>query len=314
MIRSRLVRAALIVGIAAQSIAARAAPIGLPPAETTWRSLETANFRIVGDAPAKKMRLIGESLERFRATLRLLKPQATASSPVPTLVLAFATRRSFGPYGHVGLEPGREISGIFQRTPWGNYIVFNASADENDPLSVVFHEYTHFFVDTNYATTPLWLNEGLAEFYSTFHAAASGLQVGRPVRYHVQMLRDGWKLPLARMLAVGHDDPEYREGDKVGPFYAQSWLLAHYVQVGDRSLSPRLVDLLARLDRGEPLERAFPAAFAAGFEEMERRLIDYARQPTFQYVSYQVTDLRVPEVGQPEEIPRAAALALLGEY
>jgi tetratricopeptide (TPR) repeat protein len=315
MLRFRpLLLLAALAGGGAALAAAGPGEIELPSPRVDWRALETPNFRIVGDASAKKLREIGESLEQFRATLRLLKPQATASSPVPTLVLAFSSRKGFAPYGHVGLEPGREVAGIFHRTPWGNYIVFNSSASAEDPLSVVYHEYTHFFVGTNYASTPLWLNEGLAEFYSTFHATSSGLQIGRPVRYHVLELREGWKLPLARMLAVRHSDPEYREGDKAGPFYAQSWLLAHFVQVGDRSLSPRLVDLLGRIDRGEPLEQAFPAAFGTSFGEMERRLVDYARQPTFQYLNYNVTDLGVAEVDEPVEIQRAEALALLGEY
>ena len=43
------------------------------------------------------------------------------------------------------------------------------AARQNDFLDrLIFHEYTHFLIRNMLQTTPAWLAEGLAEYFSTF--------------------------------------------------------------------------------------------------------------------------------------------------
>lgn len=39
---------------------------------------------------------------------------------------------------------------------------------DEDTMRIVFHEYSHLITSNVAGSVPVWLNEGLAEFYSTF--------------------------------------------------------------------------------------------------------------------------------------------------
>ncbi len=74
-----------------------------------------------------------------------------------------------------------------------------------DPYPVVFHEFTHLFIEANLAAGPLWFAEGLAEYYSSFNVSDDGkhANVGRVVARHVLLLRNRW-VPLDAVLSAGH--------------------------------------------------------------------------------------------------------------
>jgi len=314
--RSMVKRLGVVLLVAASSLPAFAlgSEIRLPSPRAEWRSLETPNFRIVGDASARKIRSIGEELEMFRASLLWLKPGATERAPVPTLVLAFSNQSSFRPYGAVGFDADHERVGAFHRSAWGNYMLMDASASGENPMSTVYEGYVYFFVHSSYPSTPLWLSTGLAEYFSSFHAGSDEIDVGRPVRYHLNELRNGWRMPLGRLLEVRREDPEYRDETQERLYRAQSWLLVHYALIGAPEMAPRLVDFLGRLDRGEPVASALPAAFGIGIEELEKRLYLYTKQRIFKYRSFPAAELRRPDIGEPVAISRAETLALLGEF
>ncbi len=70
-----------------------------------------------------------------------------------------------------------------------NYIVLSIGRREFT-YQVVFHEYTHLLVNQNISRLPLWLNEGFADFFSTFDGSEvdSRLIVGRPLDRYVGLL------------------------------------------------------------------------------------------------------------------------------
>ena len=79
----------------------------------------------------------------------------------------------------------------------------------------------------------MWLNEGLAEFYSTFQMVGDReALLGRPVPGHLEQLNLRTLLPLEDSANVRHDSPMYNEGDRRSLFYAQAWALTHMLLVG----------------------------------------------------------------------------------
>ena len=63
-------------------------------------------------------------------------------------------------------------------------------ADRDEALRTIFHEYVHLVIDNVSEGMPLWLNEGLAEYDSTFQVEDSGRRalVGRAIPSHLQLL------------------------------------------------------------------------------------------------------------------------------
>jgi hypothetical protein len=303
----------ILLLLALGALGARPAGAELPSPRTKWRSLETANFRVVGDVSARKIADIAERLETFRAVLGRLKPQATSRSPVPTLVLAFSGERSFRPYLILDQQQTKGYAGVYHPTQWGNYMAFDAVSGE-DPLSSVYSGYVYFFISSHYPSTPLWLQNGLGQFYETFRATSSGMEIGRPSETHLRFLQQGWRIPLPQLLAIDRQSPEYRDPDQFGSYSAHCWALVHYLLVGGEGLAPKVPQLLEHLDRGDDLGTALQAAFGIGLAEFEQRLKLYVQRPIFRYETWKLGDLSLPEIGKPVEIPRAEALTLLAEY
>ena len=137
---------------------------------SSWRRLVTPDFIVTGNAPTGELKRTLVELTRFRDTLARLFPAAVTSSPVPTYVVVlrdFEAFRRFQPRDSRGRAQAN-VGGYFERQADANLIVMPASRNEGN-LQTIFHEYPHYFISRNVRMqVPTWLNEGLADFYSTF--------------------------------------------------------------------------------------------------------------------------------------------------
>lgn len=294
--------------------APRGAAADLPSPRATWRSLQTENFRVVGDVGARRIAETAERLETFRAALSRLRPAATGRSAVPTLVFAFSGERSARPYLIIDGTPRKGYAGVFQPSRHGNYIAFDAVTGD-EPLDSVYSGSVHFFLNDNYPSAPYWLRRGLAEYYETFRAKEGGVEIGRYKAEHLARLRDGWRIPLERLVAVDRSSPEVADPDRLGSYVAHCWAVVHYLLIGGgENLSPRVPDLLSRLEAGEPFDAALRGALGIELAEFSSRLKDYVHRHVFQFQRWTLQDFRRVQAGEPVEIPRGEVLTLLGEY
>jgi hypothetical protein len=135
-------------------------------ARDRWTSVRSKNFLLLGNAREKDIRQVGVRLEQFREVFSRLFTGLNVNSPVPTTVIVFKNDDSYRPF-----KPNQSTAGFFQPGADVNYITLNLSTDlhsEQDPFAIIFHEYTHLLVRNTSGNVPTWLNEGLAEYYSTF--------------------------------------------------------------------------------------------------------------------------------------------------
>ena len=247
-------------------------------AKDTWVSLRTKNFLMVGNASEKDIRRVGVKLEQFREVFTNLFPNTRFNSPVPTTVVVFKSDSSYGPF-----KPKPDVAGYFQPGPDVNYITLTTEVrGEQDPFSVIFHEYIHLLVENTFPNVPVWFNEGLAEYYSTFTISDDQKVVlGSPISNHVYLLRESKMLPLRTLFEVDHKSAHYNERDKRGIFYAQSWALMHYFIIGKAGRSEKLTQFIDLLNSKVPMEEAFQKSFQMPFETMERELRDYIKQSRY---------------------------------
>jgi tetratricopeptide (TPR) repeat protein len=209
------------------------------------------------------------------------------------------------------------VAGYFQSGDDVNYITLTSEkyGDEN-PYAVIFHEYSHVIVNNNLGDPPVWFNEGLAEYYSTFDVSNSDKKItlGAPVSNHVYLLREQF-MPLESLLRVTQNSPAYNERDKQGIFYAESWAFVHYLLQGNKG--QRLTQLgrfSAFLAAGKSVEESFQQAFQTDFKTMEKELQNYVKGSTYRG---QVFDLDKPLVFDAEmtaaPMSEADAQAYLGD-
>ncbi len=244
-------------------------------AKDAWVKVQSKNFTLIGNASEKDVRQVANRLEQFRQVFGLLFPKTAVNSPVPTTVIVFKSDSSYKPF-----KANPNVSGYFQPGEDVNYITLTTEkASEDQPFRVIFHEYVHLLIEnTMGAAVPLWFNEGLAEYYSTFDIKDDNRRVilGDLIANHVLYLRENKFLPLRTLFAVDYKSPYYNEGNKMNIFYAESWMLMHYLLQGDgqkhRTQLAKFVDLLRA---NTSIEDAFQRAFESNIESVEKDFKSY---------------------------------------
>ncbi len=266
---------------AAQPPATRASG-GAETLSRDWKRLTTPNLTIVGNARESDLRKAGEEIERFRQAVGSLSSSLRLDSPVPTIVVVFRDNNSFTPFKP--RSRGKvidNVAGYFMTLPQVNYIVMAPSNSDEFTYRVTFHEYTHYLVRHNFKRIPLWLNEGLAEFYSTFAGSDKDARtiVGRPIDAHVAILSRWTVAPLATFISPTASAELFRDVRGTWRFYAQSWALTHFLLVGNNGARRgQLGQFIAAVDRGVSTERAFLDVFGPDLTGLDRELRDYIQQ------------------------------------
>ena len=254
-------------------------------AKDNWISLRSKNFFLIGNASEKDIRQVALRLEQFRAVFMRVFPNIRFNTPVPTTVVVFKSHSSYAPF-----KPNPNVAGYFQAGSDVNYITLTTEVPgANDPnvvgvssqdaFKVIFHEYTHLLVNNTFKDAPLWFNEGLAEYYSTFIINDDQkVVIGRNIGHHVYLLRESKMLPLKTLFEVDHKSPHYNESKKQGIFYAESWALVHYLLIGKAGKADQLAKFLDLINADVALGDAFQQAFGMTLDAMEKELRNYVQQ------------------------------------
>jgi len=129
-------------------------------------------------------------------------------------------------------------------------------------------------MNTNLPPTPLWLDEGYADYFSTLKVTGKDIEFGTLPEGRAELLmRTSW-MKSAALFSVQHNSREYNEGDRRNIFYAQSWITVHYMMN-----QKKLKELSTYLDLTDkqhvPIPEAFKQAFGMTLEQFDRTLFDY---------------------------------------
>jgi hypothetical protein len=155
-------------------------------AAAEWRALRTSHFHVIGDVSSGRLRDVALRFEQFREVVTQLLPVALRVGSAPVVVILFPDARSYRPF--MPLANGRTVpvDGSFVDGADANYITMNVERGEQ-AFPVVFHEFSHLLLNNAFAHAPLWFNEGLAEYFSTFEVTNGGRRalLGKPIGRHV---------------------------------------------------------------------------------------------------------------------------------
>jgi Flp pilus assembly protein TadD len=252
-------------------------------ARDTWRSVRTNNLLVIGNADAESLRQVAAWLEFFHTAFARLASRSAIDSSVPTRVIVFRDEASFLPFKPLYQGKPANVSGYFQPGEDVNYIAISLESGERDRYGTAFHEYVHLHLRDNVPGAPLWLNEGLAEFYSSILFAGGEALLGAAIPAYVQLLRSQEMLPLSTLFSIGTNSPHYNERDKSGVFYGESWALVHYLMQGDGGRhQEQFKRFLQMVSRGDNADKTFEDVFGMSLVVAEKELREYVRRGEFQ--------------------------------
>ncbi|HEX8843039.1 MAG TPA: tetratricopeptide repeat protein [Pyrinomonadaceae bacterium] len=242
-----------------------------------WTSVQSKNFLLVGNAGEREIRKVAARLEQFREAFMHLLPVEHFDSTVPMTVMVFRTDDAYRPFEPLYQGRPAGVAGFFLSSQEVDYITLSVDSKHvRSPYALAFHEYVHLLVRNSFRNAPVWFNEGLAEYYSTFEIAdGKRVTLGKPIQSRVRILRQRELLPLETLFKVDGASEHYNEQAKREIFYAESWALVHYLLSGPRRV--QLSNYLDLLGKGSSIEDAFRQAFQTSFAEMENELRQYIR-------------------------------------
>ncbi len=292
-------------------LAATAAAIEPPREKERWTTLPIDELTIYSNASDTATRNIASGLIRLRDVLSVVT-NLKVRSPLTTRVFIFGDRRDFATYCEAAMGRSEHLSGVFLPHRDGNLVLIDGSASGLD--HIIYHELAHYFLrNTVPADVPLWFNEGIAEFYSTFTTHNETVDVGMPIAEHIVWLRTRPLIPLKDLFAITHESKEYHEGNRVGVFYAESWALVHYLMIGSAERREQLGTYAGLIASGRTIDDAFRTAFHGSYNDLERELRNYIRALTMNYVRYTMAELKAKEVPVPQPLARDALLVGLAD-
>jgi len=244
----------------------------------TWRSVRTNNLFVIGNTDAEKLRQVSVWLEFFHGAFARLISRNVLDSSVPTTVVVFRDDASFEPFKPLYQGKPANVAGYFQPGEDVNYIAITLDPSVKDPFSTAFHEYIHVHVNESIPAAPLWLNEGLAEFYGSLQFTSGEAVLGTPLTYYLRLLRQQEPLPLTTLFSIGTSSEHYNEADKTGIFYGESWALVHYLMLSDRGTQEQFKRFLQLVTRGESSAKAIESAYGVTLASLEPDFRAYIRR------------------------------------
>jgi len=281
MFRCQLWILPLLGGLTLCAIAARAD--GVPLEQRHWFETRTAHFNVYSCGNQQAVYKLVGRLEQFcKAYAQLAGSQAVDSPPI--VVMAFPDHESARPYLPLYHGQPGNIAAFFKRGADENLIVLSLpeAGSSYVGMETIFHEYTHLLFRRNDELWPLWLKEGMAEVYSTFQTTGYTARIANPISYHLRTLQHSRLMPLKELFAVTHGSPEYNEAERQGMFYAESWLLTHFLMAGDNGeYRARFGQFTTLLRQGQLPVQAFTNALQASLPTVQAELHRYLKQGVF---------------------------------
>lgn len=261
-----------------------AADTGSPPialVQKPWYELRSPHLRVFSCAPTQEVSRLTMRLEQFRQTYATLAGTQAVASP-PVIVMVYPNHQTLKPYLPVYQGQPANLAAFFVRGSDENLIVTSLSGVTTEALDNVYHEYAHLLLRRNDRIWPLWLKEGMADIYATFQLQGTRATIALPRSSYLTLLANEPMMPLQELLEVQHDSPAYNERERQGVFYAQSWLLTHYLMLGDNAvLRSRFGQITRNLKEGQTSVEAFTKALGISLEAGQNLLERYRKGGKF---------------------------------
>lgn len=243
-----------------------------------WAIATSEHFTVRADVGETETREIAVDMERSYRLLSELGFPLDKEPNLHTDVIVFRTKEEYlrvGPKNTAGFF--RAVG--FDSLDGGTFMTYGGLSDA--ARRNFLHELTHRFVHHVCPQAPIWLNEGLADYYETMTVEGGKAVLGRSP--YVFKRGDSWKfgpggvpvgvLPswseltgmdaktfyAARTAAEDEEGAEAR--DRQHANYASAWATVHLLQNHREHYGDRLHQWLVKMAAGTPADEAYRQAF-----------------------------------------------------
>jgi tetratricopeptide (TPR) repeat protein len=257
--------------------------------EPKWIEVHSTHFSVITDAGEKRGREVIVRMEQMRAVFGQLIQKDKLKTPVPITVIALKSDKQYGM-----VAPLKQSTAAGFYVPgWDRiYIVLNLF--EADPWRAVAHPLAHYLLNYNYPPTQGWFDEGLSEYFGSLQFGKQVELGGDPEllpEWHedifdemqrdpkvpqslTQLLSSPVWIAMVDLFSMKHNGSGVREGTHNTLYYAQSWMVVHYLLNKNKMPEAgRYFDLA--LNQKVPVEKAIVQAFDMSPAQLEDAVKTY---------------------------------------
>jgi len=262
---------------------------GFAKDEPKWIEVHSTHFSVLTDGSEKRGREVALRMEQMRSVFGQLILKDKLKMPVPITVVALKSDKQYGL-----IAPAKQSMAAGFYVPGSDRVYIVLNLFEADPWQAVAHPLAHYLLNFNYPPAQGWFDEGLAEYFGSIHIGKQVEIGGDPElqpEWHEdifdEMRRDSKKpqsltqllsspvwMSMADLFTMKHDSSGTREGTHNTLYYAQSWMVVHYL--ANKNKMPEVgtyFDLA--LNQKVPVEKAVVQAFDMSPEQMEQAVKTY---------------------------------------
>lgn len=245
-----------------------------------WVEARSPHFLVASDATERQARLVAHQFEQIRSLFQeVLRVRVDSGQPIVILAVRDESGLKRLLPGYWERRGAVHPSGVFIGNEDKSYVVLRLDAVGPERFDVIYHEYVHYLCDLSYSWLPVWLSEGLAEFYATTDIDEDKVLFGRMQGPHVRVLLTN-HMSLRELISADRSSPYYNEASRVSVFYAEAAALTHYLLI-DPQRRKGLIEYLRLLDAGSGAGEAFESALGSP-EKLEKELFSYVNRMQFQ--------------------------------
>src|SRR5665213_959561 len=234
--------------------------------ESKWIRMQSPNFEAYSSAGERDTRDTLRYFERVRDFFLQLD-QREPEKPLPVYVVVFGSEKEYAPYRLNQFATAYYFGGADR-----DYIVMGRPGEQVAQLAV--HEYVHLVARHAGLNLPPWLNEGIAELYSTLRMQGDKVLIGDLIPGRLQALqREKW-VPLSVIVSGGQDSPYYNEKNKGGSLYNVGWALVHMLELSPDYVS-KFSQFMGAVQKGTDSVTALEKTYGKPIATIEKDLQGY---------------------------------------
>ena len=233
-----------------------------------WTRVVSPHFELFTTAGEQTGRDAVQHFEKVRAFFEQASP-VKFPSEFPARIIIFKNREQYQAY-----SPNAITIAYYTAGPQRDYIIMSEASPESYTLAV--HEYLHLVVRRSGLRIPEWLNEGLADVYSTFRQVRDGIAVGDLLSNRMKDLDAEW-LTFQVLTDPVASSAASKDPARAGIFYAESWALAHMLFLAPE-YSSRFPQFVTALNQGKTSAEACESAFGRSSDKVFEDLRNYFKR------------------------------------
>jgi Flp pilus assembly protein TadD len=281
-----------------------------------WIEVKSPHFTVQTTAGEKEARKVADQFEQIRNMFHTAFATLQVDPPQPIIIVAVKNENGLKLFLPEAWEVKGHVhpAGFYQPADDKDYVVMRLDTEGDNPFHTLYHEYTHALLRLNFSNSPLWLNEGLAEFFGNSILGEKEIKTGTIDPGHLYLLNQSKLIPIETLLEIDHNSPYYNESNRASVFYAESWAVVHFLMLDEEARKKELLKnfLTSWGKSGNQIEAARESF--GDLRQFGKSIESYERQGTFRIGVIKAGQQAADKTYTARNITPGETLAIRGDF